>query len=432
MTTPRWAVLSPVSGLLAVIGVGLLIGLACVSAPRGRLAHVEPSAESPGAVLVTRVPVRTTAHGEAPWTDGDLPPGSHIARLDPGGGAVQVTNLTPGFSVSGRPDVSFDGRHVLFVGQRDASEPLSVWEMGIDGTELRQVIAPAGNCTAAIYLGTIYTLDAEAPVHQIALCAAGAPPSRANQLYTCHLDGTNLRQITFAPYGVDSPLALRDSRILLDIHADPAAGGESLLCTIQTDGTDISRFAAGADAIACAAARDGERTALLHSDPNWYELSARSIAPQPEPAGHSSAVDDRRTVSQVYCLNAAITGPDDGPPLSPGAVQRVQIYAGAAADAPKDGGRLLGEFPVESDGSFFIDVPPRTPLRFVTLAADGAVLRAMRNWLWVMPREARGCIGCHEDREWSPPNRFPRALRQPPRSAMPSTAPAADDAGDGP
>jgi hypothetical protein len=39
----------------------------------------------------------------------------------------------------------------------------------------------------------------------------------------------------------------------------------------------------------------------------------------------------------------------------------------------------------------------------------------MQNWLWVMPSERRGCIGCHADRELTPPNRHVLALREHPR-----------------
>ena len=77
--------------------------------------------------------------------------------------------------------------------------------------------------------------------------------------------------------------------------------------------------------------------------------------------------------------------------------------------------RLLGEVPVESDGSFFFDAPARTPLRLETLDEQGAVLQSMKSWFWVMPKEARGCIGCHEDRELTPPNLHVLALRKMPR-----------------
>jgi hypothetical protein len=50
-----------------------------------------------------------------------------------------------------------------------------------------------------------------------------------------------------------------------------------------------------------------------------------------------------------------------------------------------------------------------------TLDADGDVVQAMRNWIWVMPREARGCVGCHEDRRLTPPNRHVLALQKRPK-----------------
>ncbi len=86
----------------------------------------------------------------------------------------------------------------------------------------------------------------------------------------------------------------------------------------------------------------------------------------------------------------------------------------AAANPGTIGEEALGTVPVESDGSFYMEVPARTPLRLQTLDADGAVLQTMRSWIWVMPEEARGCIGCHEDRELTPPNRHVLALRKPP------------------
>jgi hypothetical protein len=38
-----------------------------------------------------------------------------------------------------------------------------------------------------------------------------------------------------------------------------------------------------------------------------------------------------------------------------------------------------------------------------------------QTWTWVMPREWRGCIGCHEDREMVPPNRLAEAVAKPAR-----------------
>jgi hypothetical protein len=76
------------------------------------------------------------------------------------------------------------------------------------------------------------------------------------------------------------------------------------------------------------------------------------------------------------------------------------------------GATLMGTVPIEQDGSFYLEVPARVPLRLRTLDESGKESFAMRNWFWVMPRESRGCIGCHEDPELTPPNRHVRALRK--------------------
>ena len=96
-------------------------------------------------------------------------------------------------------------------------------------------------------------------------------------------------------------------------------------------------------------------------------------------------------------------------------VRSPEPTSASAAHAARETGTLLGEFSVESDGSFFLQVPARTPFRVETLDESGRVLRTMHSWMWVMPGERRGCIGCHEDRELTPPNRHVLALRKLPQ-----------------
>jgi hypothetical protein len=63
---------------------------------------------------------------------------------------------------------------------------------------------------------------------------------------------------------------------------------------------------------------------------------------------------------------------------------------------------------VEEDGSFNIEVPANKPIRLQTVDAKGQVLRTCA-WIWARNHESRGCIGCHEDGELVPENRFPKA-----------------------
>jgi hypothetical protein len=64
---------------------------------------------------------------------------------------------------------------------------------------------------------------------------------------------------------------------------------------------------------------------------------------------------------------------------------------------------LLGEIPVEKDGSACFTVPANTPVYFQTVDADGRMVNTMRSWSTLMPGERFDCTGCHENKNESPP-----------------------------
>jgi mono/diheme cytochrome c family protein len=76
------------------------------------------------------------------------------------------------------------------------------------------------------------------------------------------------------------------------------------------------------------------------------------------------------------------------------------------------GRRVVGETPVEADGSFHAQVPAATPLQLQLLDRDGLAM-ASSGWLWVPYKGRQGCVGCHEDGELVPANRFVDALTRP-------------------
>ncbi|MDP3314030.1 hypothetical protein [Lutibacter sp.] len=71
---------------------------------------------------------------------------------------------------------------------------------------------------------------------------------------------------------------------------------------------------------------------------------------------------------------------------------------------------------VEEDGSFYIKVPANTPFRIKTLDKNGNIVKGPSGWIYLRPNERRGCIGCHEDKEQSPENVQPLAVRKEPIS----------------
>ncbi|MDD4872233.1 MAG: hypothetical protein PHR77_16890 [Kiritimatiellae bacterium] len=96
--------------------------------------------------------------------------------------------------------------------------------------------------------------------------------------------------------------------------------------------------------------------------------------------------------------------------------------------------RVLGEVPVEADGSASFEVPALRAVYFVALDAKGLAVKRMQNFTMVMPGETQGCIGCHEFRTTNiSPNSGKdtlMALRRPPSKIEP--VPGAPDVFDYP
>ncbi len=92
------------------------------------------------------------------------------------------------------------------------------------------------------------------------------------------------------------------------------------------------------------------------------------------------------------------------------------VISCGATYAGKD---VLGEVPVEADGSAYFRVPPNVPLYFMALDAHGRAVQRMRSFTHLMPGESQGCIGCHERRRTVPVSARGKAFDHPPRELEP-------------
>ena len=78
--------------------------------------------------------------------------------------------------------------------------------------------------------------------------------------------------------------------------------------------------------------------------------------------------------------------------------------------------RILGEVPIEDDGSVNVEIPAMKAVYFQVLDKDGKVLQTMRSSTHVMSGEQRGCLGCHATKISAAPQFRPsKALRKPPQ-----------------
>jgi hypothetical protein len=127
---------------------------------------------------------------------------------------------------------------------------------------------------------------------------------------------------------------------------------------------------------------------------------------------------------QLHCMSVYDSDLPEVRTLEPGTVRWARFVTGelepgsataGAAEAWPPAGvrtRVLGEAPVEADGSFFVNIVGNTPFYLELLDADRRVLHTMRAWAWVRSGGQRGCIGCHENRELAPQNRATDALKR--------------------
>jgi len=130
-------------------------------------------------------------------------------------------------------------------------------------------------------------------------------------------------------------------------------------------------------------------------------ISVAAAGPRPRPLWLTSVVDERKATGTLLCTDvytsrlAAVAG------LQRGSIRAVRVLT--------DKGVPIGEAPVETDGSFFVEVPSDRPLHLELLGSAGVIAKDSSGF-WVRPNENRGCIGCHEDPELAPENRALLAL----------------------
>lgn len=163
----------------------------------------------------------------------------------------------------------------------------------------------------------------------------------------------------------------------------------------------------------------GQRLELVHAKTGFDILDAQELSPHPRVQGRSSVVDLSKDTGVFFCVSSHVTDRSGLEHLRNGGAATLRVIA--ATPLTKNSStsgtgfeeNTLGEAPIEDDGSFHIEVPPGVPLRFALLDEQGGTVAEQDSWTWVMPREWRGCIGCHEDREMVVPNIMADAFVKP-------------------
>jgi hypothetical protein len=178
---------------------------------------------------------------------------------------------------------------------------------------------------------------------------------------------------------------------------------------------------------------------LLYNDPNFAEFEPRPIVARPLPPilseSHNTWSDTY--TGRMFALSVFITRPQDdrvrtrgemvrvveGQPFSTRRETNKSIHENGKFRWKNHGGtlaRVLGTFPLASDGSFYVEVPGDRLLQFQVLDSDRQVVGNELFWNYARPGETKGCVGCHQSPDITVPfSSMPSALKVPPLPALP-------------
>jgi hypothetical protein len=245
----------PVLGMpdFGMAALGALVLLAALSPQPTALAQQAAKPANDVSLLVVQVPVSPAT---ATWGD---PASSPLALIGEGGRLIELRPdgsqrvLSEGFQSVADVSLAFDGQRCVFAGKRNAADVWNVFEMDLADGQVTQLTRDFGNCRQPGYQSNLFTVDSPAPWYQLTFVSDSGGWLRedgtgvATSLYSCRLDGTQLRRMTFNLSDDADPLLMGDGRVLYAAwqRSSLARGplGRVALFAVNIEGTDNALFA---------------------------------------------------------------------------------------------------------------------------------------------------------------------------------------------
>ena len=179
----------------------------------------------------------------------DLGEGARLVKVYPDSALKEMSR---DFHSACDPSISFDASHILFAGKRAPGDNWNIYEMEIDGSNVRQITDGIGNCRSPDYQAMLYTIVSPEPWYQLTFVGVqnGASDEygagMTTNLYSCKLDGSEVRRLTFNLSCNMDPFIMPDGRLLFASRhrstLDPELPGCISLFGINIDGTDYAAF----------------------------------------------------------------------------------------------------------------------------------------------------------------------------------------------
>ena len=404
-------------------------------------------------------------------------PQSRIVAFDPEKPGRSLKVISAGYYSARSPEVSYDGKFLLFAAQQKQNDIWQIWEMNLKDSKIRQVTSSLENCIDPAYLPGGRLLFSKLTMTD--------KVKTEHSLYTCNPDGSDLKQITFNPNAYFASTVLKDGRVLTisrQIYPDQENG---MFLVLRPDGTKGEIFYKGKEG-STLLSRGWEtansKIVFIESDKDSQEkgnvisinynrpLNSHvnftigikgdfySVLPlqsgkllvswRPSEANRYALYEfdpEKKAIGKsIYstpdydALEAVVVEKHEKPKKLPSEVDMgvktglllctdinflgmpssVNSSSFPKADKIEVLGidSTLGVVKVEKDGSFLLKVMADTPFKIQAIDKNGHVLHGSCDWIYLRPNERRGCIGCHEDQELVPANRVPLAVKSLPVS----------------
>ncbi len=402
-----------------------------------------------------------------------LLPESEILLFDPAKPEEEAKKITSGYFSAASPDVSFDGKFILFSAKKESSDNWQIWEMNVDNLKSRQLTFFPENCLSPAYLPGghfVFTKSDSSDSNQ-----------KSNALFAGNLDGTDIDQISYNPHNYSGLSVLQDGRVLTvssqvypeildgklmvlrpdgtkqELFYQPAGGIKlGSRGTEITDGkivfVESDRNTQAGDIIAINYNRPLNSCLNLTSEIGGQFYSARSFQTEKLLTTHRPDGDKysalyefdtvNKTLSILYksdgknIIDAVVIAKHERPRKLPSEVNKGvktglllcqdinfmgietvdQNHSIVKAEKIEVMGidSTLGIVDVEKDGSVYLKILADTPFRLRTITQNGAVVNGPGDWIYLRPNERVGCVGCHAGNEQSPFNRQPLSVKKDP------------------
>jgi len=200
-----------------------------------------PQGHLDNAFIVTQLPSSANQRAKTDWFL-KFGNGARLVKANPD---LTVEVLSRDFHSACDPSISFDASHILFAGKRAPDDDWNIYEMEIDGSNVRQITEGLGNCRNPDYQATLYTIVSTEPWYQLTFVGMEKGAGNTN-LYSCKLDGSAVRRLTFNLSDNMDPFIMYDGRLLFAsrhrLTLDSEFAGRVSLFGINIDGADYALF----------------------------------------------------------------------------------------------------------------------------------------------------------------------------------------------